>query len=58
MTEENCLQILAAGTGKAAGVRLLCSRGGISLKEVFAAGDSAQDEEMVKMCMGGFHFGM
>ena len=58
VTEENCLQILAAGTGKAAGVRLLCSRGGISLKEVFAAGDSAQDEEMVKMCMGGFHFGM
>lgn len=50
LAENHCLEMVAAGANKAEGVKLLCSWLKISLADVLAAGDSAEDEEMVEMC--------
>lgn len=49
--EENCLQIVAAGADKAAGIRELCRWKNLPEDEIFAAGDSVdgEDEEMVRL---------
>ncbi len=46
--EENCLQIVASGASKAAGVRMMCQWLGIGLWETAAAGDSPEDAEMME----------
>ncbi len=55
--EGNCLQIVAAEACKANGIRMLCQWTGLSVSEVFAAGDSVdgEDEEMVRLwgCRNG-----
>lgn len=48
--EGHCLEIVAKDAGKAEGVRILCDWLGISLADAVAAGDSPEDEEMVRMC--------
>lgn len=47
--EDYCMQIIAAGAGKAAGVRMLCNWLQIPLDEIFAAGDSKEDAEMLQL---------
>lgn len=49
-TEGNCMQIVSARADKAAGVMLACKWLGISPKEAFAQGDSAQDARMMEIC--------
>lgn len=49
LLEGYCMQIIAAGAGKAAGVRMVCNWLQISLKEIFAAGDSEEDAEMLHL---------
>ncbi len=48
--EGSCLQFVAAGADKAEGVRTFCRWMGISPEETAAAGDSAEDEEMLRLC--------
>ena len=50
--EDNCLQIVAKEATKANGVRELCRWMKIAPKEIFAAGNSKEDEEMMKLCLG------
>lgn len=45
--EENCLQIVAKEATKANGVRALCQWMKIGSEEIFAAGNSEEDEEMM-----------
>lgn len=52
-TEGRCMQIVAAGAHKAGGVRQFCKWLGISLKDTAAAGDSKEDEDMLRLCRGG-----
>lgn len=47
--EENCLQLVAARAGKAKGVRMVCGWLGISPAEAAAAGDSEEDQEMIRL---------
>lgn len=47
--EKNCLQIVASQARKENGIRMICEWLGISLKEAAAAGDSAEDQEMLKL---------
>lgn len=48
--EQHCLEIVAAESSKANGVKTLCSWMGISPAEAAAAGDSLEDREMIEMC--------
>ncbi len=48
-TEDNCLQIVSNRATKAEGVRRICRRLHISPEETAAAGDSAEDVEMLKI---------
>ena len=48
--EGQCLEIVAAGAGKGEGVRVLCRWLGISPADAAAAGDSPEDQEMIRMC--------
>lgn len=48
--EGNCLQIVSGKADKARGVKTLCDWLSISPKEAFAAGDSGEDEEMIRLC--------
>ena len=50
--EDNCLQIVAKEATKANGVKELCRWMKIAPKEIFAAGNSKEDEEMMKLCLG------
>lgn len=50
ITEEHCLQIISADASKAEGVKVLCSWIGIPPSNTAAAGDSSEDEEMIKLC--------
>ncbi len=50
--EGSRMQIVSAQAGKAAGVRMLCRRLSIPLKETFAFGDSPADAEMMQICGG------
>ncbi len=47
--EGNCLQIVAAKANKANGVRLICQWLGIAEADIAAAGDTKEDEEMMKI---------
>lgn len=49
--EGNCLQMIADGTDKASGVRMICRWMNLSGDEIFAAGDAVagEDEEMVRL---------
>lgn len=47
--EDHCLQITAAGADKASGVKRICAWLGISPHDAFAAGDSAEDLQMMKL---------
>ena len=49
LTEGHCLQIVAAGADKAAGVRKICAWLGIPLEDIYAAGDSKEDLEMMQL---------
>lgn len=49
--EGRCLQITAAKADKAEGVKLFCQWLGISPGEIFAAGNSGEDAEMMKLIM-------
>ena len=49
-TEGSCLQFVSADADKAEGVRTFCKWMGILPKEAAAAGDSAEDAEMLKLC--------
>ena len=49
-TEGNCLQAAASKATKANGVRTLCCLANIPVEETAAAGDSKEDQEMMKMC--------
>lgn len=51
-TEQNCLQVVSFEATKANGVRMICKRLQIALSETAAAGDSAEDEEMLRICGG------
>lgn len=51
--ESNCLQIVSADAGKANGVERICCWLDIAPEETAAAGDSREDEEMMKLCNGG-----
>lgn len=46
--EDYCMQIIAAEAGKAAGVRMICEWLRIPLNEIFTAGDSEEDIEMLQ----------
>lgn len=48
-TEESCMQIVSVHAKKAAGVRMICGWLNLSLKEIFAAGDSSEDAEMAAL---------
>lgn len=48
--EDNCLQIVAEKATKAEGVRLICRQLHMMPEETAAAGDSAEDEEMMRIC--------
>ncbi len=48
--EGNCLEIVSAKADKAQGVKTLCKWIGISPKDAFAAGDSREDEGMIRLC--------
>ncbi len=48
--EGNCLQILSADADKARGVKTLCGWMGISTRDIAAAGNSREDEEMLRLC--------
>lgn len=47
--EDYCMQMIAAEAGKAAGVRMLCEWLRIPLHEIFTAGDSEEDVEMLQL---------
>lgn len=47
--EDYCMQIIAAEAGKAAGVRMICEWLRIPLNEIFTAGDSEEDREMLQL---------
>lgn len=51
--EGNCLEIVSAKADKAQGVKTLCNWIGVSPRDAFAAGDSKEDEEMVRLCGQG-----
>lgn len=53
--EGNCLQIVAREADKANGVGMISGWLGIPLKDVAAAGDSEEDEEMVHITGGNLH---
>ena len=48
--EGACMEIVAADACKAEGVRVLCGWTGISFSDAAAAGDSPEDEEMIRLC--------
>ena len=48
---KRALEINAAGTSKAKGLKVLCNRLGISLSECIAVGDAENDEDMIS-CAG------
>ncbi len=48
--EDHCLQIISDQADKESGVRMICGWLGISPKEAFAAGDSAEDRGMCGLC--------
>lgn len=48
LVEESCLQIVAAKASKANGVEQICGWLGISMGEAEAAGDSPEDEAMMR----------
>lgn len=50
IAEENCLQILSERATKAEGVRLICRELCIAPEDTVAAGDSAEDAEMLRIC--------
>ncbi len=50
IAEENCLQILSERATKAEGVRLICRELHIAPEDTVAAGDSAEDAEMLRIC--------
>ena len=52
LVEGHCMQIVAAGAEKAAGVKQICSWLGIPLNEIFAAGDSKEDIKMMQYQLG------
>lgn len=54
LTEDHCLQILPEEAGKARGVRMICRQLGIAPSDTAAAGDSAEDEKMKKLCKGKY----
>ncbi|NBJ93814.1 STM4011 family radical SAM protein [Parablautia muri] len=54
LIEGNCMQIVPAKADKAEGVKTICKWLGISVRETFAAGDSKEDEGMVRLCGGEF----
>lgn len=47
--EGSCLEVVSSQASKAQGVRTLCSWLGISPQEVVAAGDSGEDQEMMRL---------
>lgn len=47
--EGHCLQLVAKEATKANGARRICGWLGIALSEIAAAGDSAEDEEMMRL---------
>ena len=49
LVEGPCMQIVAAGADKAAGVKKICSWLAIPRKEIFAAGDSKEDIAMMQL---------
>ena len=49
-SEGCCLQAVAPGASKAAGLRTLCSWLGMKPEEAAAAGDSDEDQEMMALC--------
>ena len=50
ITEESCLQVLSERATKAEGVRLICRELHIDPEDTVAAGDSAEDAEMLRIC--------
>ncbi len=48
--EDHCLQIVSAQATKAEGLNTLCRWMGISPSQAAAAGDSEEDEEMMRIC--------
>lgn len=47
--EGRCLQLVSAEATKAKGVEMICKWLGIALPEIAAAGDSGEDEEMMRL---------
>ena len=50
LIEDSCLQIASVHAKKANGVRMICEWRNLSLKEIFAAGDSPEDAQMAALC--------
>lgn len=52
LIEGSCLQILSANADKVFGIRKICEWMGILPEETIAFGDSTEDQEMMKLCVG------